>query len=472
MIRRILMRSAYNSGKYAKARHHARKILNVPKEGKLARSVIIRSYWNEQHFEKIVNLAQKWQDPSLEEYLQKSIDQLFLLKDKGQKLNLSLKDLHSKRHAPLQEQQPIPNTEIQWDSNKIMNNFFQEDARVWFRFPEGYCFWDMPEDYDLNRVHRSLLELVAELLLSPWLPETKDVSTPSRKKGHNPSLSFSAGTDSTAAFLVMPENTILGYHKRSFESQLKHDNAERLIQHLQGNTHSKVVSVPSNHELIRTFHDKSLGFSTDLACASHLVLMGDYLDLGGVAFGMPLDNTWLWKGRVFRAFESSEYFEYWSARFLHAGLELILPIAGISEAGTMKICRQSDLMPYLNSCLRGDGVHGCGNCWKCFHKNGPLGRNYDITAPEIQKFLHRNPLPTATHALWAIKTMGLKNRVPTRLHSFLENDFSWWTKVYPPSKDIISLEWQDQIWSKICSYLQIMEPPYQVENVNLYDETL
>jgi hypothetical protein len=270
----------------------------------------------------------------------------------------------------------------------------------------------------------------------------------------------------------MPENTVLGYHKRSFESKLKHDNSKRLIQYLQEKRNTEVVSIPSNHELIRTFHNKSLGFSTDLACASHLVLLGDYFDLGGIAFGMPLDNTWLWKGRVFRLFESSEYFEYWSTRFLHAGLELILPIAGISEAGTMKICEQSDLMPYLNSCSRGDGEHGCGGCWKCFHKNGPLGRNYDIEAREIQQFLHRVPLPTATHALWAIQTMGLKNKVPTHLHTFLENDFSWWTKVYPPSKEIISLEWREQIWRKICTYLEIMDPPYEVERVNLYGETL
>lgn len=466
------MRQAYNSGNYAKARHHARKILHVPKEENLARSVIIRSHWNEEHFEDIVNLLREWNDPNLEEYLQKSIDQLFILRDRGQKVNLSLEGLQSKRYTHLQEQQPIPVNQIHWDPNEIGNNFSQEGARVWFRFPEGYCYWDMPEDYELNQTHRSLLELVAELLLSPWLPETKIVSTSSRKKGHNPSLSFSAGTDSTATFLVMPENTVLGYHKRSFESKLKHDNPKLLIQYLQEKRNTEVVSIPSNHELIRTFHNKSLGFSTDLACASHLVLLGDYFDLGGIAFGTPLDNTWLWKGRVFRLFESSKYFEYWSSRFLHAGLELILPIAGISEAGTMKICEQSDLMPYLNSCSRGDGEHGCGGCWKCFHKNGPLGRNYDIEAREIQQFLHRVPLPTAIHALWAIQTMGLRNKVPDHLHAFLENDFSWWTKVYPPSKEIISLEWREQIWRKICTYLEIMDPPYEVEQVNLYGETL
>lgn len=113
---------------------------------------------------------------------------------------------------------------------------------------------------------------------------------------------------------------------------------------------------------------------------------------------MPLDNTWLIKGRKFREFQESKYFLYWKKRFLAAGIELLLPLSGVSEAGAMLICDQVEILPYLNSCLRGDGITGCGVCWKCFHKNGPLGRSFDINAKEIQIFLNRRPLPTApTH---------------------------------------------------------------------------
>ena len=332
MIRRTLMRRAYNSGNYSTARRHAQKLVHLPSEQQLARSVIIRSYWNQQQYEEIVQLLQQWKDSELMPYLQKSIDQLLVLKAKGEEVSISLRGFQSKRHASLQKNQPIPVIEREWNKEKIIENFFQENQRIWFRFPQNYCYWDMPEDFNIEQVHPSLLGLVAELLLSPWHKEAKLQIQSPREKGSHPGLSFSAGTDSTAAYLVLPDDTILGYHERSFESQLKHDNAKKLINHLFDVNDRKVLSIPSNHEIIRTYHDQSIGFSTDLACASHLILLADHLDLVGIAFGMPVDNSWLWKGRVFRNFENTPYFQYWRKRFSHAGLDLILPLAGVSEA--------------------------------------------------------------------------------------------------------------------------------------------
>ena len=472
MIRRTLMRRAYNSGNYSTARRHAQKLVHLPNEQQLARSVIIRSYWNQQEYEEIVLLLQKWQDVDLLPFLQKSIDELFSKKGKGQQVNIPLTDFQFKRYEVLQKSQPMPNLERQWNGQNVIGNFFQENRRVWFRFPQSYCYWDMPKDFKIERVHTSLLELVAELLLSPWCQETKSQLQPPRKKGSNPSLSFSGGMDSTAASLVLPNDTIHGYHERSFESKLRHGNAKKLINYMKEKQMKQMFSVSSNHEIIRTYYNKSIGFSTDLACASHLILLADHFDIGAVAFGMPLDNTWLWKGRVFRHFENTHYFQYWTERFSHAGLDLLLPIAGISEAGAMKICQQSELMPYLNSCMSGEANEGCGDCWKCFHKNRPIGRPFNFKSKEIQEFLHRKPLPTAMHALWAVTTMGLNEQAPLAIQELLRNDFSWWDKVYPPSKEFIPSTWREDVWVRIESYLEVMEVPYPVEGINLYNETL
>ena len=59
--------------------------------------------------------------------------------------------------------------------------------------------------------------------------------------------------------------------------------------------------------------------------------------------------------------------------------------------------------------MRTEGVR---ECWKCFHKNGPLGRPFNFNAKEIQVFLNRKIIPTAMHALWAIDTMGLEKSSP------------------------------------------------------------
>ena len=61
MIRRTLMRRAYNLGKWERARFYAFKIISKPKERYLARSVIIRSYWNEGDYSKVLELNKKWE---------------------------------------------------------------------------------------------------------------------------------------------------------------------------------------------------------------------------------------------------------------------------------------------------------------------------------------------------------------------------------------------------------------------------
>ncbi|DAC22522.1 MAG TPA: hypothetical protein D7H89_02370 [Candidatus Poseidoniales archaeon] len=60
MLRRVLMRRAYNAGRYEQARYHARLLLGKQKEAELARSVIVRSYWNEQALAALVEQDFSW----------------------------------------------------------------------------------------------------------------------------------------------------------------------------------------------------------------------------------------------------------------------------------------------------------------------------------------------------------------------------------------------------------------------------
>ena len=452
------MRQAYNKGKWEKARNYAFKIINQPKEQQLARSVIIRSYWNQANTAEVIRLNSLWSDefPKL----------AFKAKCASEKRH----SLHSKSNHPkvlkIHNDQPRPqNDKKEWNDEDIADNFWQEGLRLWMIHPHGWTFWDMPDDFSLSSTHSDLLRLTAEILLYPWQKSTLQPFEGSRKIGSIPALAFSAGTDSTAAALVMPEETILGYHRRNFESILDHRNADKLLEHMKTDRGKHIIDISSNHELIRTYFHKQTGFSSDFASATHLILLADHYDIGALGFGMPLDNTWLSKGRKFREFTETTYFKYWTERFLSVGIELFLPIAGISEAATMKICQDSVILPYLNSCLRGDGENGCGSCWKCLLKNGPLGRPFDIQANEIQTMLNRKPLPTATHALWALQQLNLESEVP-ELSALLESDLTWWISSYPPAKEIIPLRWREETWEKIHQYLSPMVKPYPVEDID------
>ena len=459
MIRRTLMRRAYNSGRWERARHYAYQLISNPKEQPLARSVIIRSYWNEGDYEKVVKLNEAWDH---------EFDELLHRNSKIVPLNQDGEPSYSSKVEAWHRTQPKPLNDIDFDDRKMENNFIQEGHRLWMKHPLGWTFWDMPEAFVLEATHVDLLRLTAEILLYPWYSNTRQEFEKTRNKGTIPALAFSAGTDSTAAAMIMPENTVLGYHRRTVDSILDHRNADRLLKHMTSSGRT-IIDIASNHELIRTYHHKQIGFSTDFACSTHLILLSDLYNLGTIAFGMPLDNTYLWKGRKFRNFLETDYFQYWSKRFAEAGLELLLPIGGISEAGCLQICKESGISEFMNSCLRGDGINGCGKCWKCFHKNGPLGREFNINAREIQTFLNRTPLPTATHALWALKEMNLEEET-SHLTELLQTDLSWWTKVYPPSEELHPPLWRDLLNEKLYTYLDKMNQPYALEELNLYKE--
>ena len=443
------MRRAYNRGDWENARKYAMRIIDDPKEEKFAKSVVLRSYWNQKDLSNLDVFLSKWPNDfhDIRTKFEKELD----------RLARKSKDIEI----------PSPSFTIDWNSSDICTNFIQDGNTLWLKTPNSWVHWIMPDGFDLNHTHPSLLQLATDLLLRPWNKEVKGPLDTGREKGVNYALSYSAGTDSSAAMQLMPKDTILGYHERNFTSMLKHDNAHRMINHLRENR--DVLVVKSNHEHLRKLHGEQTGFSTSYAAGVHLVLLADFLDLRGIAYGTPIDNTWLAKGKTFRVFSDSSHLIYWKNRFAEAGLELILPINMISEAGAMKICKESSFIDFMNSCMRGNGITGCGKCWKCFHKNGPLGRKYDVESHEISTFLQKRPLRSGMHAVWAAKVMNIQHLLPD-LESILDSDLSWWEQYYPPGLELIPNELREHVESKLKQYLEPMDAPYVMETINLFPE--
>lgn len=443
---RLLIRRAYNNANYELAAQISRSKLDKMKDKQFLLDIICRSMYNLEQFSEVILFVKEWELETHKLYAEKS------------RIKISIRDYR--------EPSPEHFAEERWNSDDLLSNWYQEGSRIWLRHPWGWTFWDMPETYQLDKTSKSLLRLALDVVLSPWLDDGPMHDVEQREFGSNLALSYSGGIDSTAAALLLPKETILAYHERSFDSMLTHDLAKSLFNKLEEYENRIVLRIPSNHEKIRTFHDLPNGFSTEFASASHLILLADHLDLGGIAFGTPIDNTWLKKGKQYRDFSSSKYFIKWTQKFESAGLHYVLPINHVSEAGALEICRQSKFADHVNSCLRGENNHGCGNCWKCFHKNGPLGRRFNIESKEINAFLNQKPLRTAQHALWALKKMNLENRFP-HLAGHLQEDLSWWEMAYPVGLDIIPNQWRDGIKEKTEQYLSWMEEPYSLEKVDL-----
>ena len=447
-LRRLRIRRLYNRRSYGEAKALSERELSCSINVRFAVDIILRSLYNQQHWLELISFAQQHPSEHSSELIKKAEIQLF---SEGRGTGIEPKG-HAHRG---------------WNEHAPLSNWYQEQNRLWLRYPNGWVYWDMPEEFELSKTDDSILQLAMNILLQPLGIRYSLEETCTRSQGTNVGLAFSGGIDSTAAALLLPENTILSYHQRSFPSVMDHGLPERLFEVLEHDFDRPILRVPSNHELIRASVSKSIGLSTDLAAGVHLILLSDTLNLGTIAFGTPLDNTWLVKGAKYRDFPNSKYWIRWKQYFAHAGLDLEFPINHISEAGALRICQQSGFVDFINSCLRGSDGTGCGICWKCFNKNGPLGREIQFESKEIQEFLHRVPLKTGQHALWSLQIQNLEHRVPHLKH-LVGDSLAWWEMYYEPGLEIISVQLRDLVEKNTKNYLQPMGENALLEQIDLY----
>jgi hypothetical protein len=446
---RFRIRRAYNSQSWNKSISLALTSENCPKNANFARDIILRSLWNLNSYQEVVDYCQRHDELRDSVYLLRADSKLKIESHVGQKI-------------------PESFSKITYNFDEPISNWYQDGSFLWFCHPHGWVHWEMPQAFSLEETHDALLELASEVLLAPFVPKTRKIMTKKRTFGNHTALSYSGGIDSTAAAILLPDDVILGYHYRSFPSNIRHHLAQKTFDKWQKEYRREVLIFPSNQEEIRTFYGKNVGFSTDYASGVHFILLADHLDLRSICFGTVLENTWLEKGVKYRNFAESWHWLYWKKRFLHAGLELELPINHLTEAVTLKICSQHPLHNTINSCSRGI-KQGCGECWKCFHKNGPLGRRINPRSKEITIKLAEKPLRSGFHAIWALKTQRLGYLAP-QYDSVLNQDLIWWEQAYAPGLSIISETMREHIRLQTETYVTFMKHPRLLRDVNLHDD--
>jgi hypothetical protein len=335
----------------------------------------------------------------------------------------------------------------------------------------------MPIGWNLQSTHPDLFRIAHHFLCFPWEKGVLDNWKPTRQKGWRSGLAFSAGVDSTACMELMPPETVLMYHQRDgFDSKLNHANAFRFIEKLRKNG-KQVVVVRSNHEQIRLGHGKSVGFSTDLAGAVHVILLADYFELGSIAMGMPLENSYLFHGHKGRDFNLSSYWKTHSSILEKAGLDLLFPTAGVSEIINQHIVDKSDYSEYAESCLRSkEAGKVCGKCWKCFRKNSLKGKEVQIQG-EIEIFLEKRPLKQAISTLYAIQRLPqeqqnfIRERFPV-VGELIDGDYSLIERYNPAFLDLIPGVYRGYVAEKLNG---IAEPMSETEvetllSLNLFGE--
>ena len=336
-------------------------------------------------------------------------------------------------------------------------------------------FFEMPLDWSFEDTHPDLFQLAHHVMVEPWDKSVMQKWNPSRKAGWRPGLAFSGGVDSAAAMALMPDETVLLYNERKgIPGQLDHTNAFRFFDELEKRTGRRVYKIPSNHEKIRLAQGKSVGFSTDYACAVHVVLLADYFGLDSIGTGMPLENSYLFHGHRYRDFSTSWFWNHYSPMFSSVGLPLYQPVAGCSEIVNMEITRKNGWEGWAQSCLRSSkGGVVCGQCWKCFRKNSMLEKPFTLSN-EIITFLSKKPIKQAVSTLYSIQRGGvsaegidIRSEFPSIL-PLLDLDYSFLESHHPKAFDLLPEKYQRFTESRMNHFRPKMSKK-DIENLKKID---
>jgi hypothetical protein len=204
--------------------------------------------------------------------------------------------------------------------------------------------------------------------------------------------------------------------------------------------------------------------------------LADHLDIGAIAVGMPLENSYLFGGYKYRSFTNTWFWKLYAPLFKSVGLQLIQPISGCSEILTMKIVQSEGLEEYAQSCLRSSSAgQVCGKCWKCFRKNSLLGLPWQMSN-EINTFLAKRPLKMAVSTLYSIQKMIERGENTDWLDEYpdllelIEKDYSWLENHFMMSEELIPRMYKDEILEKIHAIGQPIGIDSPMVGMKLFEE--
>ena len=302
-----------------------------------------------------------------------------------------------------------------------------------------------------------------------------DINPRSIPENGFPGLAFSGGCDSTAALCVMPDETIPVFLERPMSGESAYDSDAALTScELVKDMGYQMEIMESNFEYLRN----PVGFPSDLAHASVLLLICEELGLDSLNFGTVLESAYGIGHPQFRDYGNGSHWRLFSTLFDIVGLDLSLPVCGISEVGTAIICEKSDLGYIHQSCIRGAWMEPCRRCWKCFRKellNCALGtQEFDveifsaaIISPDVVSKLRKIPISHENVLSFSASRIempiqddifkSLKRRlVPGEGLDYL---YSW----YSPSISFVTKKYREIIKAKILSILREMKEEEEKE---------
>ena len=389
--------------------------------------------------------------------------------------------------------------EIKKTNGRVDYNFILDEGDG--EHPDGKTKMDdIPVYFENNlidtEIHNDILCLVAILMVNPFVANKLSFSIPVSKNfeisvnkilskykieskidheliprvsplNGRPGLAFSGGCDSVAALCIMPAETIPVFLERPMsETSQYNSNAALMPCELVRDLGYHLAVVESNLEYLRN----PVGFPSDLAHAAVLLLLADNMRLDSVNFGTVLESSYGVGHKNFREYGNGSHWRFFSTLFGAVGIDLSLPVCGISEVGTAIICKKSPMGYISQSCIRGYWQEPCLRCWKCFRKQllscGLGHEDFDesqfltnISSPDVIAKLRKIPISHENVLSFSVDSLvPQKNKIfkllEKRLLPLENKEFlmGW----YSPSIYFVSKKYREVVMRNILDILQPM----------------
>jgi hypothetical protein len=334
--------------------------------------------------------------------------------------------------------------------------------------------WTVVAPWTKRRVifDRPISGLLAEALCSGWGVDAGPVAGPPRA-GKRLAISYSAGADSTAVAAMFPDAPFVHFQRVSHPrvpNRWTHYRAD-VLAGLAARTGREIRVVQSDLEFVLA--SPRPGYPEHHAVTVGVLLQADALDLGGVAIGYELGSRWLGGGRYLLRYTPDN--PMWAAHgpwgrlFAAAGIPIVLPAGGISEAVTMRIALGSGLRDQVRWCLRGTGTP-CGTCGKCLYK--------ELIQAAVEGRPMSTPLTAASHVAkkWqdpppyggqemieygCARVPGIETTPFGKAAEYLKATVEstvWLEHCYPPAIEEIPEPWREQVGAYMRDKVGLMTP--------------
>ncbi|MFI7443666.1 DUF6395 domain-containing protein [Nonomuraea indica] len=321
--------------------------------------------------------------------------------------------------------------------------------------------WTVVAPWTRRRItfDRAVSDQVAAALHDGWGIEAGPVGAEPRPAGPVLAISYSGGADSVAAATVYPQAPLVHFQRVAHPrvpNRWPHYRSDVLAR-LARQTGRDVTVVQSDLEY--TLAEPRPGYPEHQAVAAGALLMADRLGLGGLGFGYEMGSRWLGGGRYLLRYTPDNFLwaphGAWGRLFAAAGVHIVLPVGGVSEAVTMRLAMSSELKDQVRWCLRGtDGP--CRTCGKCLYKElivaaverRPLDTPITADRPVARKWLKPPPYGGQEMIEYGLaRVPGIENTLFATALSHLrptEESTSWLDRCYPPAIDEIPERWRQQ----------------------------